>query len=104
MYFSGKSDAMPIAVIYIVAAMLILGIFPLPYGYYILLRLVVCGVFGFAAYITYQRKYNLLPWVFGSMVLLFNPIFKVHFPKEVWMIVDFTAAIFLLFVRQKIFR
>lgn len=93
---------MPNAVIYAVATMLLAGILPLPYGYYILLRLVVCGVFGFAVYIAYQRKYKLLPWVFGFMVLPFNPIFTIHFSKEVWMVADFVAALLLIVTRRKI--
>jgi hypothetical protein len=54
---------MPIAVIYAAAAMLLLGAATLPYGYYMLLRLVACGVFSFAAFIAFDRKHKVLPWV-----------------------------------------
>jgi hypothetical protein len=87
---------MPIGVIYACAAMLFIGAAPLCYGYYTLLRLVACGVFGFAAFITADRKHNVLPWVFGLMALLFNPIVKVHLPKEAWALVDVAADVFLL--------
>lgn len=92
---------MPSAVMYFIAAMLFVGILPLPYGYYMLLRLVACGAFGFAAYEAYKRKHNLLLWLFGLMALLFNPILTIHFTKEVWMGIDFFAAI-LLIVTNKI--
>jgi hypothetical protein len=87
---------MPTAVIYICAAMLFVGAAPLPYGYYMLLRLVACGVFAFAAFVSFDRKHKTLPWVFGLMALLFNPVIKVHLPKEVWAFVDIAAAILLL--------
>lgn len=87
---------MPTAVIYICAAMLFVGAAPLPYGYYMLLRLVACGVFAFAAFVSFDRKHKTLPWVFGLVALLFNPIIKVHLPKEVWALVDVATAILLL--------
>lgn len=87
---------MPIGVIYACAAMLFIGAAPLPYGYYTLLRLVACGVFAFATFIAADRKHNVLPWVFGLMALLFNPIVKVHLPKEAWAFVDVAAGAFLL--------
>jgi len=87
---------MPTAVIYICAAMLFVGAAPLPYGYYTLLRLVACGVFAFAAFVSFDRKHKTLPWVYVLLALLFNPIIKVHLPKEVWAFVDVAAAILLL--------
>lgn len=87
---------MPTAIIYICAAMLFLGAAPLPYGYYILLRLVACGVFAFAAFVSFDRKNKTLPWVYGLLALLFNPIIKIYLPKETWAFVDVAAAILLL--------
>lgn len=87
---------MPTPVIYVAAAMLFLGAAPLPYGYYMLLRLVACGVFAFAAFIAYDRKRQILPWVYGFMALVFNPIIKIHFPKEMWAAVDVAAGVLLL--------
>lgn len=87
---------MPTAVIYICAAMLFIGAAPLPYGYYMLLRLVAFGVFAFAAYIAYEKKRTVSPWLYGFMALVFNPIVKIHFPKEMWSIVDIAAGLLLL--------
>ena len=87
---------MPTAVIYITAAMLFLGAAPLPYSYYMLLRLVACGVFAFAAFIAFDRKSKALPWVYGFMALVFNTIIKIHFSKEMWAVVDIAAGVLLL--------
>jgi hypothetical protein len=67
-----------------------------------LLRLVACGVFAWAAFITYEKKEEVLPWVFGILAILFNPIFKIHLPKELWALVDVGSGIFLLAVSKKL--
>lgn len=95
---------MPIAPIYIISALLFLGAAPLPYGYYMLLRLAACGFFIWAAVITYEKQSQYLPWVFGLLALLFNPIIKIHLPKELWAAIDIASAIFILVVRQKLLR
>lgn len=76
--------------------MLFFGVAPLPYGYYTLLRLVACGVFAFAALVAHERKNQVLPWIYGLVALLFNPIVKIHLPKEAWVIVDIGAGVLLL--------
>ena len=93
---------MPIAIIYAVAALLALGAAPLPYGYYMFLRLVACAAFGLAAFISYQRKAKILPFAYGALALLFNPIFKVHLPKETWAAVDVASALFLALTAKRI--
>ncbi len=93
---------MPVGVIYACAVMLLVGAAPLPYGYYTLLRLVACGVFAFAAFVSFERKSKILPWVFGLLALLFNPIIKVHLPKEAWALVDIAAGVFLLLTAKAV--
>ena len=93
---------MPVAVIYIAAGMLFVGAFPLPYGYYLLLRLVTTGSFAWAAYVAYSKQDKILPWVFAVLALLFNPIIKIHLPKELWAVVDVGAGILLLAFRKEI--
>ncbi len=94
--------SMPNPVIYIVALLLFIGAAPLPYGYYMLLRLIVCGVFAWASFITYERKHETLPWVYGIVAILFNPLLKIHFPKEIWVLIDIATAILLLYTRKVI--
>ena len=95
---------MPVAPIYIISALLLLAAVPLPYGYYMLLRISACGFFIWAAVITYEKQSQYLPWVFGLLALLFNPIIKIHLPKELWAAIDIASAIFILVVRQKLLR
>jgi hypothetical protein len=86
----------PLPVIYIAVGMLFIGAAPFPYGYYILLRLVATGVFAWAAFISYEWKNQSLQWVFGLLLVLFNPIVKIHLPKELWAFVDVGAGVLLL--------
>lgn len=93
---------MPKAAIYIVAAMLLLGAMPLPYGYYTLLRIVACGFFAWAAFISYEREYSVFPWIFGLLAIVFNPLIKIYLPKEIWMFIDAASAIFIVAAQSKI--
>jgi hypothetical protein len=93
---------MPIAPIYIISVLLFIGAVPVPYGYYMLLRIVACGFFIWAAVITYEKKMQYLPWSFGLLALLFNPIIKIHLPKELWAVIDIASAVFILVVKHKL--
>ena len=93
---------MPKQVIFLAVGFLLLGIFPLPYGYYTLLRLIACVVFTWAAYVTFGNKETLLPWAFIILALLFNPVIKVYLSKEIWAVIDACSAIFLLIASPKL--
>ena len=93
---------MPKLLIYIAAGFLFIGVFPLPYGYYMLLRFRACGVFAWAAFIAFERNEDILPWIFIVLAIVFNPILKIHFPKEMWAVIDFCSGMFLILIRGKI--
>jgi hypothetical protein len=93
---------MPVAVIYIAISMLLIGAAPLPYGYYTLLRIVATGVFLWAAFVAHEREHTILPWVYGLIAILFNPVIKIYLPKELWAAVDIGAGILLLATKSKI--
>lgn len=93
---------MPIAVIYIASGMLFLGAAPLPYGYYMLLRIVATAVFIWAAIVAHEKYDTVIPWIFGVCAILFNPIIKIHLPKELWTVIDIGAGILLLALQSKI--
>lgn len=74
----------------------------IPYGYYTLLRLVACGVFALASFITQQKKHTALPWVYGLLAILFNPFFPIYLTKELWIYMDIGGALLLLFTSKTI--
>lgn len=94
----------PLPLLYGTVVMLFIAAAPLPYGYYTLLRLVATVVFSWAAVVSYNAKASFLPNAFGFFVLLFNPIVKVSFEKEVWAVLDIAAAGFLLATKRHVGR
>jgi hypothetical protein len=78
------------------AAMLVLALLQLPYGYYTLLRLVVCLT---AAIIAFQSwpKHQAWAIAFGFVALLFNPLIIVALDRGTWAPIDVAvAAMYLL--------
>lgn len=86
----------PKEIIYAACIMLLVALLPMPYSYYTLLRVCAFCLFGFLAYSAHVKGAKLLPWVFGFMALVFNPLFKIHFSRELWGLIDIASAIVLL--------
>ena len=55
-----------------------------PYGYYIFLRWVCCGVFAYLAFRAAEQKSRNWLWVLGIAALVYNPILRVHLTREIW--------------------
>lgn len=68
-----------------------------PYGYYQLLRLVVCGGAVCVAHSAFTWKKIWAVWLFGIIALLFNPLIPIHLSRELWKPIDVVCAI-LFFV------
>ncbi len=88
--------------LYIPAAVLFIGIFPMPIVYYTLLKLVVTAAAAYATYEAFQMDEEsgwMDIWVIGAV--LFNPFAPFYFIKAMWMIIDFaTAILFIVFSRK----
>lgn len=80
----------------ILAAFMLLCLFPMPYGFYQLVRFVAMIVFGVMAYQYYEQKNAPFAIVFGALALLFQPFFKIVLGRVIWNIVDVVVAIFLI--------
>ena len=76
-----------------IAALCLLGaLAPWPYGYYQLLRFVVCGAAIYTAFKAYGWHKIWAVWVFGFVALLFNPFIPIHLSSEVWHPIDVVCA------------
>ena len=80
------------------AGMLCLAMLRLPFGYYELLRLIVCVA---AAWITYRsfslRQSQSWAVVFALIGILFNPVIPIHLTRAIWFWLDIGgAALFLV--------
>lgn len=65
----------------------------LPYGYYVLLRWIICASAAYLAYLSLEQKKEVFTWLFGLTALIFNPIIPLHLGKDLWVIIDFLAAL-----------
>lgn len=68
-----------------------------PYGYYTLLRWVVCLTTGYLAHEGYKQGRRKSPVLLGAIALLFNPIVPVHMSKSDWASADLIVAVVLIF-------
>jgi len=82
----------------IAALMLLLALAPWPYGYYQLLRLVVCGVSVYTAFVTYQWGKLWATWVFGFIAILFNPLIPIHLSRKIWQPIDVVCGILFMVI------
>ena len=76
---------------------LLIGILPLPIGYYTLSRMVVCGCALYFTHKFYKRKDSTNIWIFGFISVLYNPIIPIYlYEKFIWIIVNL-ITIFLFY-------
>ena len=59
-----------------------------PYGYYILLRWVCCGVFAYLAFKASGQDQQGWAWVLGITAAVYNPVIRVHLNREIWSVVN----------------
>ena len=80
----------------ILAAMLLLCLAPMPYGYFMLVRFVMMAAFGFMAYRYFVIKKSIAAWVFVLLAVLFQPIYKIVLGRGIWNALDVVVATFLI--------
>ena len=77
--------------------LLFIAIFPIKeYGYYILLRWVICLTSVYTVYFSYKTERIYWIWIMGVVAVIFNPIIPLHLGKEIWRFVDFFVALIFL--------
>ena len=78
--------------------MLCIALMPLPYGYYTLLRIVICGASGLIALHEYEKKEELSAWVLGFsfIAILYNPVIPVHLTREIWTPINIITILCLM--------
>ena len=97
MSYRNKVQPLGFTVARIVAATLLLwALARHPYGYYTLLRFVVCGVTAYGAYLAVGFKKAGWAWVLGCVAVLFNPVIPLHLNREIWSFIDIGVAIVLI--------
>ena len=80
----------------ILAAMMLICLAPMPYGYFQLVRFVAMVVFGVLAYQYYLNHKLAATWIFGALAFLFQPFYKIALGRVVWNVVDVVVALLLI--------
>lgn len=80
----------------ILAVLLILCLFNLPYGYYQFVRFAAMVGFGYLAFDSNNRGNTKEMFVYIVLAILFQPLLKIALGRVVWNIVDVVVAIGLL--------
>ena len=93
-----KNNLNKLATYGIPAALLVLALLPLPYGYYTFLRIVVTICAAIVAYELYaSEKLRLMSFLFIGIAVLFNPVIPIALNRSLWTPIDVVvAAIFCL--------
>jgi hypothetical protein len=84
--------------VWIIPIVLVLtALFPLPYGYYVFLRIVLFLAGGFLAWREYRERQGVTAWLVGLVILVvvYNPISPIHLTREIWSGLNVATAFFL---------
>ena len=74
----------------IFGSMVALGIalLPMPYAYYMLLRIGICGVFAYLAFNAWQAGDQNFTWILGITAAIYNPFVPLHLGRELWTVIN----------------
>ena len=78
------------------AAILLLCLAPMPYGYFQLVRFLSTIAFGVMGFRYYKEQKEALTYACGVLALLFQPFYKVALGRTIWNVVDVIVAIGLI--------
>ena len=78
----------------IVAMLSVLALAPMPYSYYMFLKIAVTACAGTISYLKFKSGgRDVLVWIFIALAMLFNPFIPLHFMKEIWMCLNIIAVL-----------
>lgn len=78
------------------AILFILCLLDVPYGFFMLVRMIALAGFGVLAYHSYKHNESVAMVAYIILAVLFQPIFKISLGRELWNIIDIIVAIGLI--------
>ena len=81
----------------LLALALVLCLFPMPYGYYQLVRFLAMAIFAYLAYCEFKEDRIESMILFISLAVLFQPLIPIALGRVIWNCVDVLVAIFLTY-------
>ena len=94
-----RINSIPRIVWLVPALMLLIAVWPLPYGYYTFTRILTCGVAVLIAVAGVPERPVVRVWSVPllAIAVLFNPLVPIHLSRATWFIFDLWAAATFLF-------
>ena len=83
------------------AAILLLCVFPLPYGFFTIVRVVTTIISCYLAYTYFTQDKKELAITFAIIAVLFQPFIKFALGREIWLVVDIIVSILLIVLALK---
>lgn len=84
-----------------IAAILLLCLFDMPYGFYSFVRFAAAAAFCYFAYNAHESGNKDRMILFIVLAILFQPFFKIPLGRVIWNIVDVAVAAFLIYLLYK---
>lgn len=79
-------------------ALLLIGLFSLPYFYYQLMRWAICGCAAYIAYQHYKEKgCDFLTVSFAAVAILYNPVEPIRLYREAWEVINIITVIVFIY-------
>lgn len=78
------------------AALLLLCLADMPYGFYQFVRFIAMAAFAYFSYDYFKQNQEGLGFAFAALAILFQPFFKIALGRTIWNIVDVAVAIALI--------
>lgn len=74
--------------------LVLLALFPLPYPYYVFLRIFMFVSCGFLAYQQWAEESIIDKWVLilCALAILYNPILRISLTREIWSVLNVLTA------------
>ena len=89
----------------ICTVLVVIGVFELPYGYYTLLRLCLCGAAVAVIFLAYDSLNEVSRWLFGAIAVLYNPIIPIYLgDKSVWIVLNVITVLVFWFIFRMVHR
>lgn len=91
-----KKSAGFIIIRLVVVVMLLWALGHNPYGYYIILRWIVCPIFLYCTLRSYRTNNDAWTWIFGVSTAIYNPIFPLQLGRSIWIVVNIVSVVLII--------
>jgi hypothetical protein len=80
--------------LWLITTLLVLALIPsMPYGYYPVMRWIVCTACVWLAVSAHKRQQEGWTWCWVALAGIYNPIMPVHASREVWAVVNIVTIV-----------